>query len=362
MSGTSKSTTIKFISKVGTFTAIIQSPDGDLYQEYLRNATQVTVTPDFSKTQPRLLFVCSSSRVADGVSTPVSMRYYFNGTEITFDSTGKSNGLFAGLFERIVPSASQLYYGLRIIGNLAQASGYAAITIKMVGKIAAKVQSTDITDEIQADYTIPVGPYTGTAYRVTIAAGDDKAFTLQSKDDSCVLVAKATQGNTALTKDLYYKWFRAVSTTDGWELITGASTDKLTVKASDVTGTRDFKVEVYNAKEMTNDSLIGFDFQTVMDVSDPYDIDIHPVPEDETIEEDESGNAQVTYTPKLVVRGKSETIDTLFYFTLKSASGVVLNTDAARLPTKQLSSFTVTRDDCIHASYSDISLTIESVK
>lgn len=362
MSGASKSITIKFNSRVGTFSALIQSPSGDLYQEYQRNGDKVTVTPDFSKTKPVLNYVCSSSRVADGVSTPVAMHYYFNGVEITFDSSGKSNGLFAGLFERVVPSASQLFYGLRIIGNLAEASGFAPIVIKMVGTISAKAQSTVVTDDIQADYTISVGPYTGTAYRVTIAAGDAKSFTLTSPDDSCVLVAKATQGNEEIASTLYYKWYKAVSSDSGWEQISGASTAKLTVKASDVTCTRDYKVEVYNDKSMAANSLLGFDFVTVMDASDPYDIDPCPNPLDTTIEEDESGNGTVTFTPKLVVRGKSQTIDTKFYFTLKSAAGVVLNTDAGRKPTVQLSSFSVTRDDCIHGGGADISLTIESVK
>lgn len=215
MSGASKSVSIKFISRVGTYMAMIQSPSGDLYQEYQRNGDKVTVMPDFSQTKPLLNFVCTSSRVAEGVSTPVSMRYYFNGVEITFDSAGKSSGLFTGLFERVVPSASQLYYGLRIVGNLVQASGYAPIVIKMVGKISAKAQSAEVTDDIQADYTIPVGPYTGTAYRVTIAAGDAKSFTLSSPDDSCVLVAKALQGNDEITSTLYYKWYKAVSSDTG---------------------------------------------------------------------------------------------------------------------------------------------------
>ena len=51
-----------------------------------------------------------------------------------------------------------------------------------------------------------------------------------------------------------------------------------------------------------------------------------------------------------------------FYFTLKSGSGVVLNTEASRKPTVQLSSFAVTRADCIHAGYGNVALTIQSVK
>ena len=34
MSSASKSVNIKFISKLGTYTPLIQSPSGDLYQEY----------------------------------------------------------------------------------------------------------------------------------------------------------------------------------------------------------------------------------------------------------------------------------------------------------------------------------------
>ena len=42
MSSASKSATIKFIPKMGTFTPSIQSPDGDIYQEYQRNGDAVT--------------------------------------------------------------------------------------------------------------------------------------------------------------------------------------------------------------------------------------------------------------------------------------------------------------------------------
>ena len=52
MSSASKSLTIKFHSKMGTYTASIQSPDGDLYQEYQKNDSNVIVNPDFSKLQP----------------------------------------------------------------------------------------------------------------------------------------------------------------------------------------------------------------------------------------------------------------------------------------------------------------------
>ena len=349
-----------FIPKMGTFTPSIQSPDGDLYQEYQKNGDVVTVCPDFSQSQPKLYFVVLSSRVADGVTTPVSMKYFFNETEIPFNSSGKSTGLF----EIIRPSASQFYWGLKICNNLVKASNYSAINIKMVGKISERSNQQEITDEVQAVYKIPVGPYTGVAYRVSIKAPaiDTHNFVLNNKDDSCQLEAKTTLGNETLTSGLYYKWYRAINSITGWEQIAGANDKTITVKASEVDCTREFMVEVYNDKAMVKENLLGFDFQTVIDASDPYDIEPNPVPVDESISEDEAGNGTVTYTPRMIVRGKSEAVDTRFYFTLKSGSGVVLNTEAARKPTVQLSSFAVTRADCEHAGYSSVVLTIQSVK
>ena len=364
MSSASKSVNITFLQKMGTFTPSIQSPDGDLYQEYQKNGDVVTVYPDFSMSQPKLYFVVISSRAADGVTTPVSMQFFFNETEIPFNSAGKSTGLFDGLFEIIRPSASQFYWGLKICNNLVKASNYTAINIKMIGKVSERSNQQEITDSVQAVYNIPVGPYTGVAYRVTIKApeNDTHNFILNNKDDSCQLEAKATQGNDTIKTVLYYKWYRATNSITGWEQITGASGKTITVKVSEVDCTREYMVEVYNDKAMDKDHLLGFDFVTVIDASDPFDIEPNPTPADETISGDEDGNDTVTYTPRLVVRGKSEAVESKFYFTLKSGSGVVLNTEASRKPTVQLSSFAVTRADCIHAGYGNVALTIQSVK
>ena len=97
MSSASKSVNITFIQKMGTFTPSIQSPDGDLYQEYKKNGDVVTVYPDFSESQPKLYFVVISSRTADGVTTPVSMKFFFNDTEIPFNSAGKSTALHSSI-------------------------------------------------------------------------------------------------------------------------------------------------------------------------------------------------------------------------------------------------------------------------
>ena len=346
MSVASTSRTIKFISKAGTYTAAIMSPSGDLYQDYEGTTNDVTaIYPNFETLKPILYFVCTSSRVAEGVANPDGMEYYFNGTKITF-SGGVSTGTFAGYFKTVAPSGDQLYYGLQIVKNIAALAGYAPAVIKMVATISYGTQS----DTIQASYTIPIQQATGSSYRVTIAAGDTKNFVITTKGGSCILKAMAYQSGNALSKDLTYVWEKMGAT--GWETITGATAQTLTVNGNDINTYGEYRVHVSRAG-----AEIGSDIQSVMDTSDPYDIDPHPSPEDEAITEDTTGNGQVTYTPVVVTRGTStKALDTQFYFVLKDAAGVYLNSDR----TTPKSSQTVTRAHCVQAG-GDVSVTITSV-
>ena len=346
MSVASTSRTIKFISKAGTYTAAIMSPSGDLYQDYEGTTNDVTaIYPNFETLKPILYFVCTSSRVAEGVANPDGMEYYFNGTKITF-SGGVSTGTFAGYFKTVAPSGDQLYYGLQIVKNIAALAGYAPAVIKMVATVSYGTQS----DTIQASYTIPIQQATGSSYRVTIAAGDTKNFVITTKGGSCILKAMVYQSGNALSKDLTYVWEKMGAT--GWETITGATAQTLTVSGDDINTYAEYRVHVSRAG-----AEIGSDIQSVMDTSDPYDIDPHPSPEDEAITEDTTGNGQVTYTPVVVTRGTStKALDTQFYFVLKDAAGVYLNSDR----TTPKSSQTVTRAHCVQAG-GDVSVTITSV-
>ena len=346
MSVASTSRTIKFISKAGTYTALIMSPSGDLFIDYEGTTNDVTaVYPNFATTKPILYFVCMSSRVAEGVADPDAMEYYFNGEKITF-SGGVSTGTFAGYFQTVAPSGDQLYYGLQILKDISALAGYAPATIKMVATVSYGTQS----DTIQATYTIPIQQATGSSYRVTIAAGDTKNFVITAKGGSCILKAMAYQSGNALTKDLTYVWEKMGAS--GWETITGATTQTLTVYADDINTYGEYRVHVKRAG-----AEIGTDIQSVMDASDPYDIDPHPSPEDEAITEDTTGNGEVTYTPVVVKRGTStKALDTQFYFVLKDAAGVYLNSDR----TTPKASQTVTRAHCVQAG-GDVSVTITSV-
>lgn len=343
MSKASVSRTIKFISKAGTYTATIMSPTGDLYQEYEGSTDDVVaVYPDFETLKPVLYFVCMSSRVVEGIVDPDAIEYYFNDQKIVF-SGGVSTGAFDGYFKTVSPSGEQLYYGLQLLKNIASLAGYAPAVIKMVATVSFGTQS----DKIQATYTIPIQQSTGSSYRVTIAAGDTKNFVITDKGGSCILKALAYQGGNLLSNNLSYTWEKMEAT--GWAELTGKTSQTLTVSADDINTFGEYRVHVFRSG-----SEIGTDIQGVMDASDPYDIDPHPVPEDETISEDASGNGEVTYTPVVVKRGSSnKALDTLFYFVLKDAAGVFLNSDR----TTPKASQTVTRAHCQQAG-GDVSVII----
>lgn len=347
MSVASATRQIKFISKSGTYTATIMSPSGDIYQEWEGVLDDITaIRPDFSVTKPILYFVCTSSRVAEGVATPDSIDIYFNDVKINF-SGDTSTGIFAGVFKKVSPSGDNLYYGVQILQNIADVAGYAPAVIKMVARISYGTQS----DDIQASYTIPVQQSTGSSYRVTISAGDNKNFVITEKGGSVILKANAYQSGEDLSANLSYKWEKMGPS--GWELMAGATARTLTVYGSDINTYGEYRVTVSRSG-----AEIGKDIQGVMDASDPYDIDPHPIPADEAITEDESGNGEVTYTPKVVKRGtNTQALSTLFFFVLKDAAGVYLNSQGDRETPK--ASTTVTRAHCMQAG-GDVSVTITS--
>lgn len=349
MSSASTTRTIKFVSKAGTYAAVIMCPEGDLYQEWTGSTAQVTgVYPNFASTLPILYFVCTSSRVSEGVATPDSIDYYFNGTKIAWNGD-TSSGTFAGLFKKISPSGDNLYYGLQILKNIAEASNYAPAVIKMVATVSYGTQS----DQIEASYNIPIQQATGNGIRVTITSPDGRFFVINEKGSSCQLKAMAYQKGVELTAGLSYVWEKMGAS--GWETLS-LTTQAITIADTDINSYGEYRVTVNRTVNSVTEEL-GKDIQGVMDASDPLQIDPHPSPEDEAITEDESGNGEVTYTPVVVKRGTStKALDTTFYFVVKDAVGNHLN--PGTMGTAK-SAETVTRAQCVQAG-GDVSISITS--
>lgn len=346
MSLASTTRTIKFVSKSGTYTAMILCPDGDLVQEYKENGE---VSPSFEgDDQPMLNFVLTSSRASE---TPVvdSMTYWVNGEKLTFDSDNKNtNENFLGYFKKYVADASHTYCGLQILKNLVEPWAKTAVTVRMEAKVSYGTQE----DTIQASYTVAIRPATSEGHRVVIKAGDDNSFVIKSKGGSCILNATAWQGNNELTQGLSYKWYKSVS--GGWELISDAKSQTYTVKEADVDSYGEFMVEVYQGS-----AKLGADVQGVIDASDPYEIQPNPKPENETIYEDASKNGEVKYSPKVVSRDSGTVLEsaTKFYFVVRDAAGVILNPGTNTTPAE---TGTVTREHCIEGG-GDVSIMITSV-
>ena len=339
MSSASTTRTIKFVSKAGTYAAVIMCPDGDIYQEWEGSTSQVTgIYPNFEVTKPKLYFVCTSSRVAEGVATPDAINFYFNGTLIQWNGD-TSTGTFEGLFKKIAPAAHKLYYGIQIVKKIAQAAGFAPAVIKMVATVSYGTQ----TDQIEASYNIPIQQATGNGIRVTIVSPDGKNFVINDKAGSCELKAMAYQKGTVLTANLSYVWEQMQAS--GWVVLTGKTTQTITVQDTDINSYGEFRVTV-NRVSGTSAEELGKDIQGVMDASDPLQVDPHPSPEDEAITEDTSGNVTVTYTPVVVKRGTStKALDTTFYFVVKDAVGNYLNPGSIGV---DKATETVTREQCVN--------------
>lgn len=309
--------TVIFSRKSGVYMPAIMCDKGDLYQEYNgESSNPVDITPDFTTLLPVLSYVLTSSRVAEGLVVPNSMKWYFNDTELVFGSDKLSTNSFNGEtkhFEFINYQAGvQNYYALRIRKNLVKAAGAAPCIIKGEGTVAVG----NTSDKIQAMYPIPITYGVGNSTRVTIMSGDNKYFKLTTQGDSCILKAVARLASDEITSGLSYKWYRLVS--GSWSLLSGQTAQTLTVTTDMVDTTGQFKVEVYKSG-----SMLGMDVQTVLDASDPLDIILNPNPEDETIEEE---GDTVVYTPILVKRGSTTKYkDMKFYFTFTDSAGIILN-------------------------------------
>ena len=367
-------TVIKYRVKSGTYTTYVNSPSGDLVQYYTGTKSNITkIYVDFA-TSPRSLFLVSiSSRQAEGVAVfSDHVKVNVNGIDMAFNQDGVNTTAFGsntGQFKLIKSSSSLSYYdGIEIRKNLLEDSQFAPITITL----SAPVQYGAQTDVLKASYTIPVMEYSGNGNIVTIKAADNNNFVITSKDtksaaskvkmEACVYDVETGK---EITTGLTYQWQKAVPTNEGWENINDETAKTFTVTESMIATYGDYRVLVYDGNRV----LIGSDTRSVMDATDPYIINLHPNPADETIDEDESGNPKVTYTPRVAVRGGKEIDGFLFCFSVKDAGGAPLNKwqngngdelDAEMATTPQ-ESYEVTRAQCAQAQ-GNVNLTVFAVK
>ena len=365
---------IKYRVKSGTYTTYVNSPSGDLVQYYTGTKSSIKkIYVDFHNSPRSIFLVSISSRQTEGVATfSDNIKVNVNGIDLSFNESHVNTTPFGsntGQFE-LVKSSDSLHYfdGVKIRENLLEDSQFAPITITL----SAPVQYGTQTDILKASYTIPVMEYSGSGNIVTIKAADNNNFVITSKDtksDASKVIMEAcvydVETGTEITQGLTYQWQEAVATNEGWANISGKTAKTFEVTESDIATYGDYRVLVYE-----NGNLIGSDTRSVMDATDPYVIELNPNPADETIDEDESGNSKVTYTPKVVDRRNGKVASGfLFCFSVKDAGGAPLNKwqngngdelDAEMATTPQ-KSYEVTRAQCAQAQ-GNVNLTVFAVK
>ena len=367
-------TVIKYRVKSGTYTTYVNSPSGDLVQYYTGTKSNITkIYVDFHNSPRSLFLVSITSRQAEGVATfSDNIKVNVNGIDLSFNENQVNTTAFGsntGQFKLVKSSSSLSYYdGIEIRKNLLEDSQFAPITITL----SAPVQYGTQTDVLKASYTIPVMEYSGNGNFVTIKSGDDNNFVITSKEatnkaskvimNACVYDVET---GAEITENLTYQWQKAVPTNEGWENISNATSKTFTVTEDKIATYGDYRVLVSDS----NGNLIGSDTRSVMDATDPLIIELNPNPADETIDEDESGNSKVTYTPKVVDRKSSKEMSGyLFCFSVKDAGGAPLNKwqngnsdelDAEMATTPQ-KSYEVTRAQCAQAQ-GNVNLTVFAV-
>ena len=368
-------TVIKYRVKSGTYTTYVNSPSGDLVQYYTGTKSNINkVYVDFA-TSPRSIFLVSiSSRQAEGVATfSDNIKVNVNGIDLSFNENQVNTTAFGsntGQFKLVKSSSSPSYYdGIEIRKNLLEDSQFAPITITL----SAPVQYGTQTDILKASYTIPVMEYSGTGKIVTIKAADNNNFVITSRETTSAAskvkmeaYVYDVESGEEIKTDLTYKWQKAVPTNVGWEDISNATSKTFEVTENDIATYGDYRVLVYDG----NSVLIGSDTRSVMDATDPLIIELNPNPADETMDEDESGNSKVTYTPKVVDRKNGKEMSGyLFRFSVKDAGGAPLNKwqngnsdelDSEMATTAQ-KSYEVTRAQCMQAQ-GNVNLTVFAVK
>lgn len=245
---------VHFTSKGGGYSAIWMSSRGDLYQEYLTTGGATTYYPDISPSSSVTMYLTVTSARTQGVVVPAAIKYFANGTELTFNVSGACTT--AGMTSIFKKDASG---NLVIIGNLGN-----IVLGSFLLEAVVSVTATTGVDSIHVSAPVTLVPYTGDNAKVTIAPGDTKNFTISEKGGTCILKALTLKGGQEVSSGLVYEWYRF----SGGAFVKLPDTNQsITVKEADVDTYSLFKVIV---KE--NGTQLGYDIQGVLDASDPYDI------------------------------------------------------------------------------------------
>jgi len=314
MSKVQVSRQVKFISKAGTYTAMIQCNRGQLWQSFQGTAaTPSNITPDYASLQdkPVLRFVVVSSRSANAAVVSGTPRWYFGSAQINSANINQIDTAYQSYFELVNPDIpnGQYYYGLRIKANLVTLAQGSAVGIKAIGTVSGQ----NFEDTVQAETTVNIYPQTEASAQIDIldisptgtVGVTGKNFTFDHEDENIVMKVDTYVGGAIVSPALLtYRWEKVSN--GAWTLVsegTGTSYQQLTVNEKDV-----HTYAKYRCRVKRGDELLGYGKANLMDSTDPYIIEPNPqkynssnvsLGTDESIE---NVGEYVKYTPMIVSR------------------------------------------------------------
>lgn len=306
---------VKFISKAGTYTAMLQCNRGQLWQSYQGTAaTPSNITPDFASLndKPVLRFVVISSRSANAAVVSGTPRWYFGNAQINSSNINAIDTAYQSYFELVSPGGGNSYYGLRIKANLVTLAQGSAIGIKAVGTIAG----ANFSDEVQAETTINIYPQTESSAQIdvidisptSVTGVTGKNFTFDAEDENIRMRVDTYIGGVQIAANtLTYQWQKIVN--GSWANVSGSGTYKtgqeqiLEVNEKDVHTYAKYRCQVKRGNE-----LLGYGKANIMDSTDPYIIEPNPTKYNSsgtslgTDESIENEGEYVRYSPRIVSR------------------------------------------------------------
>lgn len=349
MSSTVKgSTTIKYVKQGDTLTCSLRSTRP--LKQFVAKSNGA-VAPDFTNASnqpviyPAIRSMLKASRIAPVTGSDI---WYFEGTQITFDSSNLSlavGSIAAGTFKREWQNIDGDFSvpTLKILKNIASSS---VITSKVI-RLDCTV-NTGFTASVSQTIELQIEETDGESYIPYIDVNDGGV--IDQNTPVLTLNAHLLVGGNSVTTGVTYKWYKMIvaAGVDGWQAVSNATSQTLQISAADIDNKELYKVTMtYSGKTAEATISVEDETDTMVIYPNPIDGAGNAVPEEIT-----SSRQSIVYVPFVCYRGSTTHLSgATFDFALTSSNGTVISSaDAA-------TSFTVTKGNCETAG-GDVTLII----
>ena len=228
--------------------------------------------PVYSTTTPNIISpsisVEGDTDALSHLSTPTYTFFDQDGNSITPNSTA------SGAWLKTVVDGKNI----KITSNLS-----ASIKALVVRATATYTKpGTNIKTNVSADYTITNIENSGDSINVAISYPQGNV--IDQNHQSVQIKAQLVRGAAVDTTDVNYKWEMLKS--GAWTVVSGATTDTLTVTADMVLNSNNFRCTITDTdKETSKHTPYAVGYATIFDDTDPYEIHVF-FPDGDSVDED----------------------------------------------------------------------------